>query len=103
MRLFQDIRSAKWIYAKGFLFVLLTMISGGMLIARAPRLEIIALLLICVWAACRAYYFAFYVIGHYVDPSFRFSGLIDFAKYIVSGRRSDGLPLEDKDERPPGS
>ena len=89
MRLFQDIQSAKWIYAKGLFFILLTIIAGGLLIARAPRLDVVILLLICVWASCRAYYFAFYVIEHYVDSSFRFSGLIDFAKYVISGRVSD--------------
>ena len=44
--------------------------------------------MICVWASCRAYYFAFYVIQHYVDPSYRFSGLIDFFRYALSGRQS---------------
>ena len=40
------------------------------------------------WASSRAYYFAFYVIGHYVDPSFRFTGLIDFARWALRRRRS---------------
>lgn len=64
------------------------MIAGGLLIARAPRPDVVILLLLCVWASCRAYYFAFYVIEHYVDSSFRFSGLLDFAKYILSRRFS---------------
>ena len=50
---------------------------------QSPRLEILVLLVICIWASCRAYYFAFYVIEHYVDPDFRFSGLIDFGKYLM--------------------
>lgn len=87
MSFFQDIRSKKWLYAKGILFLLLATIAAGLLLLRAPRLDILVLLLICVWASCRAYYFAFYVIEHYVDSSFRFSGLIDFAKYAMLGRR----------------
>ncbi len=36
-----------------------------------------------VWAFCRAYYFAFYVIEHHVDPGYRFSGLISFVAYAL--------------------
>jgi hypothetical protein len=36
-----------------------------------------------VWSFCRFYYFAFYVIEHYVDPSYRFSGLLSFALYLI--------------------
>ena len=95
MRLFQDIRSAKWIYAKGILFVLLSIIAGLTLMIQVPRLEILALLLICVWASCRAYYFSFYVIEHYVDPGFRFSGLIDFGKYLLQTRNGDATESVD--------
>jgi hypothetical protein len=82
IRLTQDLKSTRWIYAKGILFALLSVIAAVMLISIAPRLDIAVLLLICVWASCRAYYFAFYVIEHYVDSSYRFSGLFDFAKYL---------------------
>ena len=40
------------------------------------------LLTISVWCFCRAYYFAFYVIEHYVDPGYRFSGLWSFVVYL---------------------
>ncbi len=43
------------------------------------------LLAIAVWAFCRAYYFAFYVIEKYIDPRFRFDGLISVARYFVMG------------------
>jgi hypothetical protein len=89
IRLTQDLKSAKWIYAKGFLFGLLSIVAAAILISKAPRLEIVVLLLICVWASCRAYYFAFYVIEHYVDPTFRFSGLFDFAMYLIRRDRGD--------------
>ena len=41
------------------------------------------LLAVAVWAFARAYYFAFYVIEHYVDPGYRFSGLISFLRYAL--------------------
>jgi hypothetical protein len=87
MNLFDNLKSPASIYAKGFLFVWLAIMAGGLLIVRAPSLEVTGLLLICVWASCRAYYFAFYVIEHYVDADYKFSGLFDFAKYLLSCRR----------------
>ncbi|MEZ6087169.1 MAG: hypothetical protein R3C05_03870 [Pirellulaceae bacterium] len=84
-----NITSRKLLWFKGGLFVLLGMIAAGLLIARTPSLTSAILLAICVWAFCRAYYFAFYVIEHYVDRDFRFAGLWDFAKYALLGRSPD--------------
>lgn len=76
-----DLKSRKAIIAKGVLFLLLGFLSAGILVSRAPDWPIVVLLIITIWAFCRFYYFAFYVIQHYVDPEFRFSGLWDFARY----------------------
>jgi hypothetical protein len=38
-----------------------------------------------IWSFARAYYFAFYVIEHYVDGSYRFAGLGDF--FVWSWKR----------------
>ena len=46
------------------------------------------LLAVAIWSFCRFYYFAFYVIEHYVDPQFRFAGLISFAQYLWKHRRT---------------
>jgi hypothetical protein len=45
------------------------------------------LLLLTVWAFCRFYYFAFYVIEHYVDSTYRFAGLLSFLQYAIHKRR----------------
>jgi hypothetical protein len=45
------------------------------------------LLALAVWCFCRFYYFAFYVIEHYVDPGYRFSGLWDFVRYLLQRRK----------------
>jgi hypothetical protein len=84
VRLTQDLTSTRWIYAKGVLFLLISLISASLILIQIQRWDIFALLLICLWASCRAYYFTFYVIQHYVDPCFRFSGLFDFARYLLS-------------------
>jgi hypothetical protein len=39
-------------------------------------------LALSVWCFCRFYYFAFYVIEHYVDPGYRFAGLWSFVRYL---------------------
>jgi hypothetical protein len=74
---------------KGGLFLGLGILSAAMLLwhARSPTVAI--LLAITVWAFFRAYYFAFYVIQHYVDPKFRFAGLTDFVRYAVFGTQPD--------------
>jgi hypothetical protein len=68
------------------LFLLAGILSAGLLLAFAPQWRVAALLAICVWCFCRFYYFAFYVIQHYVDDSFRFAGLGDFAVWLVRGQ-----------------
>ncbi|MFH5804031.1 hypothetical protein [Alienimonas sp. DA493] len=83
----RDLVSPIALYAKGALFVLLGALAGGLLLARAPSWTTAGLLAVCVWACCRAYYFAFYVVERYVDPNHRFAGLWDFAGYLLRGRR----------------
>ena len=78
-----DLKNPKVIWAKGGLFLALGLISAGLLIAEMPSLRVVALLSITVWAFCRAYYFAFYVIEHYVDSKYRFAGLVDFLRYVM--------------------
>ena len=99
MRLTQDLTSAKWIYAKGLLFVLLAMIAACLLLYRAPHWHVLALLAICVWASCRAYYFAFYVIEHYVDSDFHYSGLLNFMSYVLRGEVAHHPPSDDDEMR----
>ena len=62
--------------------------AGLLILLEAASLKIGLLLSICVWAFCRFYYFAFYVIEHYVDDQYRFAGLIDFARYMIGRPRT---------------
>ncbi len=82
-----DLKSPTLIYLKGFLFVLLGSFAAGVLLAKVGSWQIAILLGITVWAFCRAYYFAFYVIEHYVDPGYKFAGLGDFVGYLWSSRK----------------
>jgi len=74
---------------KGFLFLFLGLLSGGLLILDRPSLRVAALLAISIWSFCRFYYFAFYVIEHYVDPNFRFSGIVSFTRHLATHGRGE--------------
>ncbi|WP_442510947.1 hypothetical protein SH528x_002598 [Novipirellula sp. SH528] len=78
-----DLKNPRVIWAKGILFLFLGVLASAMLIAHAPTAPVVILLGITIWAFCRAYYFAFYVIEHYVDPNFKFAGLIAFVRYTL--------------------
>ena len=85
----REITQPFWIYAKGLLFLVLGVLAGGVLLARRREWETLFLLLVTVWAFCRFYYFMFYVIERYVDPGFRFSGILSFARYVLGPGRRD--------------
>lgn len=82
----KDLTDPRWIKAKGILFLLVGLLASVMLIVEKPEVKVVLLLGIAVWCFCRAYYFAFYVIEHYVDPTYRFSGLWSFARYLLLRR-----------------
>jgi hypothetical protein len=67
---------------KAALFVVIGVIASALILAEAPDWRVLVLLLLAIWAFCRAYYFAFYVIEKYIDPSYRFSGLVSALRYL---------------------
>lgn len=81
-----DLKSKWAIYLKAALFLVIGGISVGLLVAQNFRIETVVLVGLAIWSFCRAYYFAFYVIEHYVDPNFRFAGLFDLAMYFLRRR-----------------
>ena len=83
----RDITSPTWLYIKGALFLATGVLASVLLLVESPTFQTAVLLGIAVWSFCRLYYFAFYVIEHYVDPAYKFAGLTDFARYILRGRK----------------
>lgn len=83
----QDLTSPIWIKLKGILFLVLGLISATLLLMGQRSLRTALLLAVSIWCFCRFYYFAFYVIERYVDPGYRFSGLLSFARYMLSRQR----------------
>ena len=79
----RNLTNPAWIKAKGALFLFLGLLASTLVLVQRPTLQVGALLIIAIWAFCRFYYFAFYVIEHYVDPAYRFTGLLSFARYLI--------------------
>ncbi len=97
----RDLTHPRSIQLKGVLFLLLGVLAAGLILAESPSPRTVALLAITIWAFCQAYYFAFYVIEKYVDPSFRSSGLGHAARHLLTaGRRSLGPDSRRKREAP---
>jgi uncharacterized membrane protein len=83
----KDLTNPFWIKFKGILFLIIGILSSALLILDTQSWGVAVMLMIAIWCFCRFYYFAFYVIEHYVDPGFRFSGLWSFFGYLISKRR----------------
>jgi hypothetical protein len=81
-----ELQDARLLYLKCFLLLVAGCLAAGLILAERPTLRLALLLAVAVWAFCRAYYFAFYVIEHYVDPGYRFAGLGSFAMYLLCRR-----------------
>lgn len=86
----KDLTSPGLIKLKGILFLVIGVLAATLLILEQPTLKACVLLAICVWCFCRFYYFAFYVIEHYVDSSYKFSGLWSFARYMLKRKKPGG-------------
>ncbi|MCE5186001.1 MAG: hypothetical protein LLF76_07750 [Planctomycetaceae bacterium] len=85
----RDITNVKLLYMKGLLFVLLGLMASIILLIERPTLKTAVLLFIAIWAFARAYYFAFYVIEHYVDSSYKFAGLSSFIGYLCERKKKE--------------
>jgi hypothetical protein len=81
-----DIKSPSLLYVKGALMLVVGVLASVLLIASHPDWKAALLLGIAVWGFCRAYYFAFYVVEHYIDPGYRYAGLVSFVRHALRRR-----------------
>ena len=93
-----DLTDTRLIKLKAILFVLIGLFSFTLLVVERPTIKVALLLILCVWCFCRAYYFAFYVVEHYVDPGYRFSGLGSFVRYLMQTKRGQQPPARSAEE-----
>ncbi|MCA9255470.1 MAG: hypothetical protein KDA33_07520 [Phycisphaerales bacterium] len=82
-----DIKNPAVLKLKGVLFLLLGSLAGAILLIRSLEWETAALLALTIWAFCRFYYFAFYVLHEYADPSFKYAGLWDLSLYLIGWKK----------------
>jgi hypothetical protein len=62
-------------------------LTAALILLEMPSLRVAVYLVLLVWASCRFYYFLFYVLGHYVDPTMRYAGLWDLMPGMKRRRR----------------
>ena len=96
-----DIQNPRLLWFKGGLFVVLGLMAVGTALLLFPSWQLALLFGLAIWAFCRAYYFAFYVIEHYIDPSFRFAGLLSVLPYLLrqNNPKQTEPPLDAKTTR----
>lgn len=82
-----DIKSPALLCAKGAMMLAAGLLAAALLLLRHPDPATALLLAVAVWGFCRAYYFVFYVIDHYVDPGSRHAGLTAFLRDRLAKRR----------------
>jgi len=76
-----DLKDPRLMVLKAVLFVIAGLVAGALLLVQSPTLQTAFLLAVAIWSFSRAYYFAFYVVEHYIDGSYRYAGLTDFVLY----------------------
>jgi hypothetical protein len=79
----RPIANSKLICLKGILFLIGGTLAAVGILIQTPTLKTAALLAVAVWCFARFYYFAFYAIERYVDPGYRFSGLVSLFAHLM--------------------
>ena len=86
MNLWRDLQSANAMCLKAVLFLVAGTVAAAGLLLLSPNPRTAFLIMVCVWAFCRLYYFLFYVIERYIDPAFRFDGIGSALRYLWTNR-----------------
>ncbi len=81
-----DLKSKRLILAKGIMFFGIAVVAAALVLFESPAARTAILLALLVWAACRFYYFLFYALERYVDPTLRYAGLIALVRAIQEKR-----------------
>jgi len=82
----KDLSSPRAMWLKAVLFLVIGLASSLLIFMHTPTWSVALLLPLTIWAFCRSYYFGFYVLEKYVDPSCRYSGLLSLARHILRRR-----------------
>ncbi len=91
-----DLKSVKLMYLKAVLFVLGLGMAITVILVDHFSWKLVFLLAITVWFSARIYYFMFYVIANYVDPSYKFAGVWSFVVYLCKRDESKATPPKEQ-------
>lgn len=75
-------------YLKAVLFLFVGTISATALFFESPTLRTAFLIAVLIWSFTRLYYFMFYVIEKYIDPTFRFDSVLSAVLYMLAKRKN---------------
>ncbi|MEM8952899.1 MAG: hypothetical protein AAGD22_01995 [Verrucomicrobiota bacterium] len=81
-----DLKNKNLIVLKAVLFLVMGILATTLLLIQNPTLLTLTLAVLAIWAFCRAYYFAFYVITSYLDPSYKYAGILSALRHLLSNR-----------------
>ncbi len=93
MSISRDLVNPKWMYLKAAMLLVILLSCCVLLLLEVPSWRTALLVGLVIWASARLYYFMFYVIERYIDPSYRFSGIGSALRYCLRGganRKSQG-------------
>lgn len=80
----REIENKNLIYLKGFLFLIVGLLSCLFLLVGNFSFIRLLFLILAIWGFCRFYYFMFYVVEKYVDGKYKFSGVGSFLIYLFN-------------------
>jgi hypothetical protein len=83
-----DLQNKRLIVAKGFGFLIAGLLALAIIFLEYRHWKLVALVTVAIWCFARFYYFAFYVIEHYVDDGYHYAGVISFVRHWFR-RRSE--------------
>lgn len=86
-------------WLKAILFFIIGVTSACLILVELPDWRTFLLLSLVIWSFCRAYYFAFYVIEHYLDPTFRYAGLISLLRHLLLEKSKVGAEVKEPKQR----
>lgn len=81
-----DLKKPLLIHLKGWLFLLILTVAAGLLIFQLPHWRTVGLVTLVIWGSARFYYYLFYVIEKYIDPDYKFSGVLSAVQYLLRSR-----------------
>jgi len=84
----RDLKSSKIMALKASLFLILAAACSVEIWLRVPEVSTLLLVLVLAWSAARLYYFLFYVLQTYVDPSLKYCGLFSILLQLAARPRS---------------